>query len=59
MKLVVMLLTVGGMLSASAQDTTKLKSVRKPVAIFSSEKVVNANTPETVGKGKNGIQSHP
>lgn len=52
MKLVVMLLTVGGVLSASAQDSTALKSVRKPVAIFSSEKVVNANTPETVGKGK-------
>ena len=25
---------------------------KKPVEIFSSEKVVNANTPETVGKGK-------
>ncbi|MBC7874429.1 MAG: hypothetical protein H7Y01_10555 [Ferruginibacter sp.] len=32
----------------SAQDSTE----RKPVEIFSSEKAINANTPETVGKGK-------
>ena len=28
------------------------KTEKKPVQIFSSEKAINANTPETVGKGK-------
>jgi Membrane bound beta barrel domain (DUF5777) len=35
-------------ITLSAQDSTE----RKPVEIFSSEKAINANTPETVGKGK-------
>ena len=33
---------------AQREDSTE----RKPVEIFSSEKAINANTPETVGKGK-------
>lgn len=35
-------------LDLSAQDSKE----KRPVQIFSSEKAVNANTPETVGKGK-------
>ena len=35
-------------LTMLAQD----KANKKPVQIFSSEKAINANTPETVGKGK-------
>ena len=35
-------------LTILAQDKTE----KKPVQIFSSEKAINANTPETVGKGK-------
>jgi hypothetical protein len=35
-------------LHTSAQDSKE----KKPVQIFSSEKAINANTPETVGKGK-------
>src|SRR6187549_498516 len=36
-------------LISSAQEET---SEKKPVQIFSSEKAINANTTETVGKGK-------
>lgn len=35
-------------LSILAQEKTE----KKPVQLFSSEKAINANTPETVGKGK-------
>ncbi len=35
-------------LHLSAQDSKE----KKPVQIFSSEKAINANTPETVGRGK-------
>jgi hypothetical protein len=41
-------------LKAVSQDNTvnNMAKEKKPVQIFSSEKVINANTPETVGKGK-------
>ena len=45
------ILTLSGIflsLNMLAQD----KMEKKPVQIFSSEKAINANTPETVGKGK-------
>src|SRR5258706_12311766 len=42
-------------LFATAQDTTIHKnsnSEKRPVKIFNSEKTINANTTEVVGKGK-------
>jgi len=36
----------------SFQLTAQSKTEKKPVQVFSSEKAINANTPETVGKGK-------
>ncbi len=46
MKRIFMLATLCISLQLLAQDE------KKPVAIFSSEKAINANTPETVGQGK-------
>lgn len=39
-------------INTSAQDEPQQVNEKKPVQIFSSEKAINANTPETVGKGK-------
>jgi Membrane bound beta barrel domain (DUF5777) len=48
MKKIIALTSVFICLTAAAQQKPK----GKPVQIFSSEKAINANTPETVGKGK-------
>jgi hypothetical protein len=43
------------MIRGISQDTTQTITpvpVKQPVEIFSSEKVINATTPETVGKGR-------
>lgn len=48
MKRVVAVASLFCSLQLLAQDTKE----KKPVPIFSSEKAINANTPETVGKGK-------
>lgn len=41
-------------MQSNAQDSTSIDEplAKKPVQIFSSEKAINANTTETVGKGK-------
>lgn len=53
MKKTLLLLLVPGLLNVNAQDSTQSpERASKPVQIFSSEKAINANTTETVGKGK-------
>ncbi|MEI2740530.1 MAG: DUF5777 family beta-barrel protein [Chitinophagaceae bacterium] len=48
MKRILLIAGLAISLHSSAQDSKEKKSVQ----IFSSEKAINANTPETVGKGK-------
>ena len=48
MKRIIILTTFFFSLQLSAQDSKEKRAVQ----IFSSEKTINANTPETVGKGK-------
>ena len=48
MKHIIILTTLFFSLQLAAQDSKEKKAVQ----IFSSEKTINANTPETVGKGK-------
>lgn len=48
MKKIILVTSFAFSLQAFAQDNKE----KNPVRIFSSEKAINANTPETVGKGK-------
>lgn len=52
MKQTLLLLALASFLQVKAQDTTSITSESRPVELFSSERAINANTTETVGKGK-------
>ncbi len=58
MKTLLLITVLGYSLNLAAQDSTMTSSGKEkiPVQIFSSEKVVNANTTETAGKGKMGFK---
>jgi hypothetical protein len=52
MKKIVLLIPVMGLVIETSGQDTAMALESKPVEIFSSERAINANTTETVGRGK-------